>query len=110
MLIDGYFDDDSKIINDYPLVVFGDHTRCVKYIDFAFIPGADGTKLLKPISLDTKYLYYGLIYASDKICNNGYARHFSKLKEVLLPIPKTCFQYIIMNYIEDAFQLLDSII
>ncbi len=95
---------------DFPLIVFGDHTRCVKYIDFAFIPGADGTKLLKPINLDSKYLYYGIIYARNKIYNNGYARHFSKLKEILLPIANREFQIKIVNYIDNTFYLLDSII
>lgn len=110
MLIDGYYDDETKLIMDFPLIIFGDHTRCVKYIDFAFIPGADGTKLLKPINLDSKYLYYGIIYASNKIYNNGYARHFSKLKEILLPIVNKEFQIKIVNYIDKTFHLLDSII
>ena len=110
LLIDGYYDDETKLIDDYPLIIFGDHTRCVKYIDFAFIPGADGTKLIKPINLDTKYLYYGLIYASNKIYNNGYARHFSKLKQVLLPITKREIQIKIVDYIDNVFYILDSII
>lgn len=110
LLIDGYYDDETKLIMDFPLIIFGDHTRCVKYINFAFIPGADGTKLLKPINLDSKYLYYGIIYASNKIYNDGYARHFSKLKEILLPIVNKEFQIKIVNYIDRAFHLLDSII
>jgi len=47
--IAGYSDEERKVIrDDLPLVVFGDHTRCVKYVDFPFIIGADGTKVLKP--------------------------------------------------------------
>lgn len=110
LLIDGFYNDESKVIYDYPLIVFGDHTRCVKYIDFSFIPGADGIKLLKPINLNAKFLYYGLIYASFKIGSNGYARHFSKLKQVLLPVPKKNFQLVLTDYIDHAFQILDSII
>ena len=45
--IDGYSNDSEKLINDYPVILFGDHTRVVKYIDFPFIPGADGTKSIK---------------------------------------------------------------
>lgn len=30
------------------LIVFGDHTKCFKFINFAFAPGADGIKVLEP--------------------------------------------------------------
>src|ERR1700756_2216929 len=47
--ISGYSDEEKRLINDnLPLVVFGDHTREIKFIDFPFILGADGTKVLKP--------------------------------------------------------------
>ena len=36
-----------------PVIIFGDHTRCVKYVDFNFVQGADGVKVLKP-----QILYY----------------------------------------------------
>ena len=37
---------ESVIIDNLPIVVFGDHTRTFKYVDFPFAIGADGTKLL----------------------------------------------------------------
>ena len=47
--IAGYSDAEERVIrDDLPLIVFGDHTRCVKYVDFPFILGADGTKVMKP--------------------------------------------------------------
>ena len=46
-LIDGYCNDVSKKIDVLPLVMFGNHTRNVKYIDFEFVIGADGTKFHK---------------------------------------------------------------
>ena len=47
--IAGYSDDAKKVYKpNQPLVIFGDHTRCFKYIDFPFIIGADGTKVLTP--------------------------------------------------------------
>lgn len=37
-LIAGWTDDDSGLIStDLPLVVFGDHTRAFKYVDFPFV-------------------------------------------------------------------------
>ena len=46
-LIDGYSNDMSKMINDVPVIIFGDHTRIIKYVDKPFFLGADGVKLLK---------------------------------------------------------------
>ncbi len=78
----GYSDEALKLYNtNLPVTIFGDHTRHVKFIDFPFIAGADGTQLLKPISLDDKYFYYIVLYASGKIGNYGYDRHLKHLKE-----------------------------
>src|SRR6187455_935892 len=60
-LIAGYSDEENKVIHDeLPLVIFGGHTRNLKYVDFPFILGADGTKVLKPNSelFDTKFFNY----------------------------------------------------
>jgi len=86
--IAGYSDAEEKVIrDDLPLVVFGDHTRCLKYVDFPFILGADGTKVLKPKEdlFDTKFFYYALLNLD--IPNRGYNRHFTLLKEKNVPRP-----------------------
>ena len=47
-LIGGYSNDEDLIFKDeLPIIIFGDHTRCLKYINFPFIQGADGVKVLK---------------------------------------------------------------
>ena len=57
-----------------------------KYIDFSFIRGADGTKIILPIDgLETKYLYYLLKYKMPK--GSGYARHYNLLKKIQIIIP-----------------------
>ena len=63
--ISGYINDEELLYKgDLPVVIFGDHTRVVKYIDFEFATGADGTKVLKPISLyDNMFYYYYFILA-----------------------------------------------
>jgi type I restriction enzyme S subunit len=59
----------------------------LKYIDFDFILGADGVKILEPIdTINTKYLYYFL--KANPIKNLGYARHFKELKEIDIKYPK----------------------
>ena len=86
--IAGYSNAEERVINEnLPLVIFGDHTRCVKYVDFPFILGADGTKVLKPKEdlFDPKFFYYSLL--SLNIPNRGYNRHFTILKEKYLPHP-----------------------
>lgn len=87
--IAGYSDAEERVIrDDLPMVIFGDHTRCVKYVDFPFILGADGTKVLKPKQdfFDPKFFYYALLNLD--IPNRGYNRHFTLLKEKNVPRPE----------------------
>jgi type I restriction enzyme S subunit len=87
--IAGYHDDESKVIKEnLPLIIFGDHTRCFKFVNFLFILGADGTKILKPDEklFDAKFYYYALLGLD--IPNRGYNRHFSLLKEKKIPRPE----------------------
>jgi len=86
--IAGYCDDESKVIDfDLPLIIFGDHTRCLKYVDFPFILGADGTKVLLPNKklYDPRFYYYALL--ALEIPSRGYNRHFTILNERSLPLP-----------------------
>jgi len=86
-LICGYTDDlRSSYPYDLPVVVFGDHTRALKFVDFPFAIGADGTQCLHPIDgLDPRFFYYALC-ALD-LPSEGYARHFKLLKEKRIPVP-----------------------
>src|ERR1700735_3184426 len=48
-VIAGWTDDGRGLISEgLPVVVFGDHTRALKFVDFPFVRGADGTQILKP--------------------------------------------------------------
>jgi type I restriction enzyme S subunit len=87
-MIAGYFNDNELIVKSKPpYIVFGDHTRIFKYIDFPFIMGADGTKVLQPKDEETytKYLYY--FFLSINVPDTGYNRHFKYLKELQIPLP-----------------------
>lgn len=69
-----------------PLIIFGDHTREVKWIDFPFIPGADGTIALSSKNNNcTRYLYYAL--SNVNLVNLGYSRHYSELKHCSFLVP-----------------------
>jgi len=84
----GFTDDESKLYKgNLPVVVFGDHTRVLKYVDFQFSLGADGTKLLCPKSfLVPKYFYYYLLHVPLE--SKGYNRHYKYLKEKEIIFPK----------------------
>ncbi len=88
--IAGYSDEDDLVYSgDLPVIVFGDHTRIFKYVDFQFIQGADGIKIMKPNDqiVNAKFFYY--LMSKISIPSRGYNRHFSILKEQKYPlIPK----------------------
>ena len=86
------------------IIVFGDHTREVKYIDFDFIVGADGTQILKSKTnnISTLFLYYAL--ASKKIKSDGYSRHLKYVKELIYRIPEETEQKAIV----DIFRSVDK--
>jgi len=86
-LISGYTDQkfDLKELKP-PFIIFGDHTRCIKFATTNFAIGADGTKVLKPkVDADHKFLYHFL--KSIKIVNAGYSRHFKFLKRSKIFLP-----------------------
>jgi type I restriction enzyme, S subunit len=86
----GGYTDDFNAVNDepLPLIVFGDHTRVLKFIDFPFVCGADGTQLLYPSckEISPEYFYFSLCQID--LSNFGYARHFKFLKEKFMLIPE----------------------
>lgn len=87
-LVSGYTNM-ANPIQDIPLILFGDHSCTVKYVDFPFFRGADGTQLIKTSESKgclLKYLYYYL--SCVEIENSGkYERHFKYLKKQRVPLP-----------------------
>lgn len=107
--ISGYIDNEEGLYKgDLPVVIFGDHTRNIKFIDFPFAVGADGTKILKPIAgLDCKFFYYYL--KSIRIPSAGYSRHYKYLKEIEVPIPNPDIQMQIVNKIASQLPVVQDI-
>ncbi|MFP4514521.1 MAG: restriction endonuclease subunit S [Parcubacteria group bacterium] len=84
--ISGYTDDNNLVNNNYPVILFGDHTRVVKFINQPFAVGADGIKLFQSKKEnDPKFLYYSLLNLD--IPNTGYNRHFKWVKEAKILLP-----------------------
>jgi len=87
-LIAGYWDNEEDLFSSpLPIIIFGDHTRTFKFIDFPFVCGPDGTKILIPeiSKVFPNFFYYALKLL--KIPSRGYNRHYSLLKDYLIPLP-----------------------
>lgn len=107
-LIGGYHNEDKFLVTgEPPFIVFGDHTKVKKYVNFKFIAGADGIKVLKPHSVFNPKFFYYLLFAV-KIPDRGYARHFQFLVKEEIPLPPLPEQHRIVSKLEELFTELDK--
>ena len=106
--ISGYTDREDIKVSENPVVVFGDHTRAVKYIDFKFVQGADGLKILKPKEdlIESKFLYFSV--SNVNVPNKGYSRHWSYAKEIEIPLPPLKIQREIVAELESEQKLITA--
>ena len=108
-LISGYWNDRSDLFKvTKPIVIFGDHTKVLKYIDFDFVLGADGVKILCPKDyLNAHFFFYFL--KSVNFDNLGYARHYRLLKELSVPIPPLSEQKRIVKFLDEEFSKIETL-
>jgi type I restriction enzyme S subunit len=108
-LIEGYSNNESKVLKVLkPVVVFGDHTRVVKLIDFDFIIGADGVKILSPCShILSEYFFFYL--SSIDLSSRGYARHYSHLKNEPFSLPPLEEQKAIVAVVNTLFKEVEQL-
>lgn len=85
--IAGYTDAEDGVFKEVPVIIFGDHTRVIKYVDKPFFLGADGVKVLRSKYLDANYRYLFYALLNLKIPNTGNNRHFKWLKEAKIQYP-----------------------
>ncbi len=106
----GYLSDENKVINaKFPVLVFGDHTRAVKYVKEPFVAGADGVKVLEPNGkIIPELLLYFTQYLAVAIKDKGYARHYQWVAKEHIGIPPLQEQRRIVEKIEELFSELDS--
>lgn len=99
-LIAGYTDKKEGFFSELPVIIFGDHTRILKYIDQPFYIGADGVKILrcKLQNANYRYLFYAL--KNVYIPNTGYNRHFKWLKQSSIKYPDSVTQNRIVKILD----------
>ena len=106
--IAGYTNEEYGLFNNVPAIIFGDHTRIIKFVNTPFFLGADGVKVLKHIipNVDYKYSYYALL--NVKIPDTGYNRHFKWLKESEIPLPSLEEQKAIAEKLDKVSELIEK--
>lgn len=108
--IAGYTNDEETLVClNKPVIVFGDHTRVLKYIQFPFAKGADGTQL---ILSNCENMPQPLLYLSLQnvdLSNYHYARHFKYLKAEEIIVPDVEVANTFNNVITPIFQMVQII-
>ena len=107
--IAGYTQVISKILEPKSgLIIFGDHTTFLKYVDFSFVVGADGVKVLEVEKNSlSKYVYYYLCH--NKLQPEGYKRHFTILREIEILVPCLAEQTKIANFLSAIDQKIEVV-
>ena len=104
--IAGYSSDETRLVKDIPGIVFGDHTREIKYVDHFFVPGADGVKWIRAVDdVDIRYLFHSL--SALVIPSRGYNRHWNVVREMSIPVPPLEVQREIVRIL-DQFTTLEA--
>ena len=98
----------ARFESPLPVVLFGDHTRVLKYLDSPFARGADGTQILvtDPNHVLPHYFFYAL-HTVD-LSSYGYARHFKYLKEKSIPVPPINIQQSIVDKLSPYDTLIQN--
>ncbi len=107
--IGGYTNDEElKVECELPVIVFGDHTKAIKYVDFDFVGGADGIKVIKSQEMYHPKLFYYFLRAIS-LPDRGYSRHFQFLEKAKIPIPSLIEQEQIVSELERHLSAADEI-
>ena len=107
-LIGGFVNDSSKqSTTRLPAIVFGDHTRCIKWINFHFAQGADGVKVLSPKLGNDRYGW--VLLKALELPDKGYSRHFKYLKRSFFPVPPIKEQTEIVRRVKTLFAFADRL-
>ncbi|SOE24072.1 type I restriction enzyme, S subunit [Spirosomataceae bacterium TFI 002] len=107
-LINGYWNTSEDIFQvEKPIIIFGDHTKIVKYVNFDFVKGADGIVILLPIEkINSRFFAYQI--ESIDLDDLGYARHYRLLKKEEIVVPPLPEQKQIVAILDKAFAAIDQ--
>lgn len=106
--IAGYTDNPDLLIEiPSPVIIFGDHTTERKYVDFNFVAGADGTKILCPYKMNERFFHAYLM--NYKLESRGYSRHFKFLNDNLLALPPLFEQHRIVAKVDELMAICDQL-
>lgn len=100
----GYTNEDDNLLTRHPAVLFGDHSTKVKFLDFDFARGADGTQILYSSNDAVSQYYLYLAVSTLQIPNPGYSRHFKYLKELPIAIPSLSIAIKFANIVKPLFK------
>jgi len=106
----GYTDDEDR---RFPcpaggVIVFGDHTCVVKFVDHDFVVGADGTQIIATKPNHCAH-FHAFALQLRGIPPTGYNRHFKFLKERLFVCPGPLEQRAIAEALSDVDGLLGAL-
>ena len=106
--IAGYWNnEEDRVVVENSVIIFGDHTKSIKFVDFDFVAGADGIKILHPYDeILPKFLFY--IIKSIKLPDLGYSRHYKELKDKKIPLPPLEVQQEIVDELEGYQKIIDG--
>ena len=111
--ISGYCNFHDKNIPCGNYVCFGDHSEHIKYINFSFVQGADGLKIMRTneSTISSRYLFHAL--SSKYQRHNNYERHFKYLTDTIIPVPPLPVQReivrILDNFTEHITELTEQL-
>ncbi len=91
-MVAGYSDDlEACYQGPSAVIVFGDHTRAVKYVEPPFVAGADGSRILRARpGLEPSFLATQLLL--QQIPDRGYSRHMRLVKRLSFIAPDSRLQ------------------
>lgn len=97
----------KKYEGPLPVVIFGDHTRRVKFVNFNFVVGAQGVKILNPREC-WEPRFFAYLLGALPIQDRGYSRHYQFIRKLQFPCPSLSEQHQILAEIDKEFTRVDA--